>query len=290
MTLLWIFSAFLLVLLALGVGFSFHLTRRFGLTEVHTPAEYDLPYEEVTFPARDGTTLRGVWIPAPDSDRAIVILHGHGGSMDWDIQRAPHFHRAGFNVLLFDFRAHGRSDGRLATFGYLERQDVLGAVDFLKERGMRRIGLLGFSYGGIASMLSAPLCPDIHAVVSDGGPARLCSAIAGRAVQLGLPRRLGRLLGWWVVAVTSLRLGVNLFRYEPVRWVGKISPRPIFFVHGELDPYLDDFDDLVAAAGEPKEVWRLPGVGHTKASEVYPEEFYRRVVGFFQRNLLQEIT
>ncbi len=288
MILLWISFGFLLLLLALGLGFSFYLTRRFGLTEVHTPAEYGLPYEEVTFPARDGTTLHGVWIPVPHSDRAVFILHGHGGSMDWDIHRAPHFYRAGFNVLLFDFRAHGRSDGHLATFGYLERQDVLGAVDFLKERGVRQIGLLGFSYGGIASMLSAPLCLDIRAVVSDGGPARLRSAIAGRAAELGLPHWLGRSLGWWVVAVTSVRLGINLFRYEPVRWIGKISPRPILLVHGELDPYLFDFDELVAAAGEPKEVWRLAGVGHTKASEVYPEEFYRHVVGFFQRNLPQD--
>ena len=64
-----------------------------------------------------------------------------------------------------------------------------------------------------------------------------------------------------------------------------IAPRPIFFIHGEQDLFLPDFDELVASAGEPKEVWRLPGVEHTKASEIYPEEFYRRVIGFFERNL-----
>jgi fermentation-respiration switch protein FrsA (DUF1100 family) len=270
---------------AVGMGLSFYLTHRFTLTKVDSPAKYGLESEGVTFKASDGLTLHGFWIPAPGSDRAVIILHGHGGSMDYDIQRAPAFHAAGFNVLLFDFRAHGRSGGRLATFGYLERHDVLGAVEFLKGRGMHRIGLLGFSYGGMASMLAAPICPDVNAVVTDGGPARVRTAIIGRCVEVGLPRWLARPLAWLAVAATSLRLGVNLFPYEPIRWVGKIAPRPILFIHGELDRYLPDFDELYAAAGEPKEAWRLPEVDHAKASEVYPEEFYRRVIGFFNRNL-----
>ncbi|MEW6092623.1 MAG: alpha/beta fold hydrolase [Chloroflexota bacterium] len=283
--LLWLLLAILGLILATGLGFSFFMTRRSWLGEIHNPSEYGLDFEEVAFKASDGLDLRGVWIPAAESNRAVVILHGHGNSMDLDVHRAPFFHQAGFNLLLFDFRAHGRSAGRLATFGYLERQDVVGAVEFLKSLGVKRIGLLGFSYGGMASMLAGPLCPDIHAVVSDGGPARVRTAIAGRVVEAHLPHWLGKFLGWLTIAMTSLRFGVNLFRYEPIRWVGKIAPRPVFFVHGEKDKYLHDFDELYAAAGEPKEAWRLPGVEHTKASEVYPEEFYRRVIGFFDQNL-----
>lgn len=282
---LWIIGILIFLFLFLGMGLSFYMTRRFQLTEVHTPEEYGLAYEPVTFPAADGVRLEGVWIPAPGSDRVVIILHGHGGSMDLDIQRAPHFHQAGFNVLLIDFRAHGRSAGRLATFGYLERQDVLGAVAYLISRGMQRIGLLGFSYGGMASMLATPLCKEIKAVVSDGGPARMRSAITGRVVELNLPFALGSFLGWLAVAFTSLRLGVDLFKYEPIRWVGRIAPRPILFIHGEQDRYLYDFDDLFAAAGSPKDAWRLPGVEHTKASEAKPKEYYQRVIDFFDRTL-----
>ncbi len=281
---LWLLVPFGL-LLAVGLGLSLYMTHRFTLTKVDSPAAYGLEFEEVTFRASDGLPLCGCWIPAGGSERAIVILHGHGGSMDWDIHRAPAFHAAGFNVLLFDFRAHGRSKGRLATFGYLERRDVQGAVVFLKERGMKRIGLLGFSYGGMASILAAPICPEVNAVVTDGGPARMQTAIIARCVEVGLPRWLAGALAWLAIVVTSIRLGADLFRYEPVRWVGKIAPRPILFIHGELDHYLPDFDDLYDTAGEPKEMWRLPEVGHTKASEVYPEEFYKRVIGFFSRNL-----
>lgn len=273
------------LVLSVGLVLSFYMTHRFGLVEVHSPAEYGLAFEEVTFDATDALTLHGWWIPATGSDRAVVIMHGHGGSMDWDVHRAPALHAAGFNVLLFDFRAHGRSEGGVITFGYLERRDVLGAVRFLYSRSMRRIGLLGFSFGGIAAMLTAPVCPDIAAVVSDGGPARMRTAMTARGVELGAPRWLSAFLAWLTVAMTSLRMRANLFHYEPVRWVGRISPCPILFVHAGQDQYLPDFDDLYAAARSPKEVWRVPEAGHTEVSEVLPEEFQRRVIAFFDQNL-----
>jgi len=67
--------------------------------------------------------------------------------------------------------------------------------------------------------------------------------------------------------------------------VGRIAPRPILFIHGELDQYLPDFDDLVAAAGPTAEVWRVPNAGHTKVSEVLHDEYPRRVIAFFERHL-----
>jgi len=274
------------LVLVVGLALSFYLTHRSRRGLVHTPQEYDLRAETVTVATPDGLRLNAVWVPAGGSRRAVAVLHGRGGSLDNDLHRAPFLHAAGFNVLLIDFRAHGRSPGRVATFGYLERRDVQGAVGFLKARGMQAIGLLGFSYGGMAALLAAPLCPEVKAVISDSGPARLRSAVAGQAVELGLPRWLGSALGTLGVALTSVRLGVNLFRYEPVRWVGRIAPRPVFLIHGELDPYLPDFAELVAAAGEPKQVWSVPGVGHTKVSEACPDEFHRRVLEFFERYLI----
>jgi len=281
---IWLLLAVCL-LLVVGVALSFYMTRRLPQTISRNPTEFNLSFKEVEFAASDGLLLRGWWIPAPGSYRAVTIMHGHGGSMDCDIHRAPELLTAGFSVFLFDFRAHGRSQGRLATFGYLEQQDVQGAVTFLKSQGVKSIGLLGFSYGGMAAMLAAPHCPEVKAVISDGGPARLRTAIIGRFIEAHLSSILGTFAAWLIIGAASLRLGVNLFCYEPIRWVGKIAPKPILFIHGELDQYLSDFNQLYAAANEPKEVWRLDGVHHTKASEVYSEEFSRRVIKFFDENL-----
>jgi pimeloyl-ACP methyl ester carboxylesterase len=282
---LWLLLILIVLIMATGLALSFYFTHRSQLGEVHPPDEYGLEYETVEFSTSDKLTLRGVWIPATGSDKAVVILHGHGTSYDFDVYRAPYLHEAGFNVLLFDFRAHGRSDGKRMTFGYEERGDVLGAIEFLHRRGMQHIGLLGFSYGGIVAMIFAADYPSVEAVISDGGPARMRTAIAARGVEMGFPLWLTRPLAWLIIGMTSIRLGVNLFQYEPIRWVGKISPRPILFIHGDHDQYLPDFDDLYAVARQPKELWRLPDAGHTTASQLYPEEHARRVIEFFKQYL-----
>ncbi len=285
LVILWLVIGLVLLALLPGLILSFYFTRRSNLGETHTPDEYGLDYEPVEFTARDGITLRGVWIPVEGSDRAVIYLHGHDSSHDFDIYKAVDLHAMGLNVLLFDFRAHGRSDGGMKTFGYKERWDVLAAIALLQARGMRHIGLHGTSYGGMTAMLSAPICPDVQAVVSDGGPTRLMTGAGAWADERGLPVWFTRGMAWLFFSVTSLRLGANIFKYEPVRWVAKISPRPILFIHGDHDLFCADFDDLYAAAKEPKELWRLPDAGHTTACQLYPEEYTRRVTAFFSRYL-----
>ena len=134
-------------------------------------------------------------------------------------------------------------------------------------------------------MLTAPVCPDIQAVISDDGPARIRTALTVYGLQKGHPRWLSASLAWLALAGASLRLGANLFRYEPVRWVGKIAPRPILFIHGDQDPNLPDFDELYAAANLPKEAWRVPEAGHVEAGQLYPGEHERRIIDFFTRYL-----
>jgi len=272
------------LLLIAAVGMSFFFTRRHHLVETRCPAELRLAFENVTFRTDDGLLLRGWWVPAPGSDRAILQLHGYAGSMDPDIQYLPAWHAAGLNVLLFDFRAHGRSEGRVTTFGYLERYDVQGAIRFLQqEKGMRRIALVGFSLGAMVSILSAPLCPGVDAVVADGSPARIRSALTVWGQEHHLPAWLAPLPAWLAIAGASLRLRANLFRYEPVRWAGKVTC-PLLIIHGELDQYCPDFEELLAAA-RPTELWRVAGVGHVQASQVYPDAYRERVVAFLRRHL-----
>jgi fermentation-respiration switch protein FrsA (DUF1100 family) len=166
----------------------------------------------------------------------------------------------------------------MKTNGYSRAIEYLQAAD-------ETIGLLGFPMAASFQCFYAPTCPDVEAVITDGGPARIRTAIAARGVELGLPLWLMKPVAWLIISLTSLRLGANLFHYEPIRWVGKISPHPIFFIHGDKDQYLPDFDELYAAAKEPKELWRLPEAGHCTASQLYPEEHEHRVIEFFNHTL-----
>ena len=72
--------------------------------------------------------------------------------------------------------------------------------------------------------------------------------------------------------------------------MGHIAPRPILFIHGDHDPYVTiaDVEALYAAAGEPKELWRVPEAGHREADKSRPAEYRERVIDFFERYLVAE--
>ncbi len=259
-----------------------------------SPADHGLVFEAVSFTTSDGLTLRGWLIPAPDSTRAVIICSGHNGSMDADVIAAAWLHAAGFCVLMFDWRGHGRSEGSHASMGALERLDLLAAVAFARSRGATRIGVLGLSMGGAVALSTTAGCPDIHAVCSDGGFARVTSAVSNGLRERGLPDPLPALFGPLIVLTAGLRLGIDLRQADPIRWVDGIAPRPALFIHGERDPFapIAEIGAMFARVqrshsetGAGSELWRVPEAGHRDIHLLRAEEYHRRVVGFFNRAL-----
>jgi fermentation-respiration switch protein FrsA (DUF1100 family) len=285
------------VLFAVG-GFGWlaagRLTARRAPDPPDSPAAHGLPFETIQFPARDGLRLGG-WYVTRGGPRSVVILcPGHNGSMDADLKHAPWLYEAGFDLLLFDWRAHGVSEGQRVTMGVHERLDLLGALDFLRGRGVTHVGLLGFSMGGAVALRVAADDDTglVKAVVSDGGFAHLRSAIAGFFVaDLGLPPGVGRLLGRFAVWAAGLRVGVPLSEADPLPHVARVAPRPILFIHGAHDPFapLADQDALFDAARQPKTLWRVSDAGHRNADTLHPAEYQQRVVGFFKQHLIQSV-
>jgi len=293
MTILWLILGAVAVLLAalaaLAWAGSSRLMARRTPDPQASPADYGLTYEDVSFQSRDGLTLRGWFIPASPARATVVFCHGHAGSMDPDVVYAPWFHEAGFNVLMFDFRAHGRSEGDRVSLGYFERQDLLGAIDYLHGRGITEVGVLGFSMGGAVGLLAASQCKAIRAVISDGGFARLESTIVGWWLERGLPRRLALPLARLIVAAAGWRLGVRLSDADPIRWVAHIAPRAILFIHGNGDPFVSvaDVEALYTTSGEPKELWRVAEAGHRRVDRLCPDEYRKRIIGFFEHHLAE---
>lgn len=247
-----------------------------------SPRDLDLPCEEVCFPARDGVRLRGWWIPA-DEPRAIAILcHGYLMNRCEPLPIARHLHPHGFHCLVFDFRASGKSEGRLCTIGDMERLDVLGAVDFaLGKAPNLPVVVYGASMGAVAAILAAADDERIWAVVADSGYARLSDAI--RDWWRG---SLGAGVAW--LLKPSLWIGMLITRRSPYRvapeeQIGKIAPRPVLIIHGTHDPLITPrhAERLYRAAGEPRTLWWADGSGHTQARFDNPDAFYPLVVNFF---------
>jgi fermentation-respiration switch protein FrsA (DUF1100 family) len=252
-----------------------------------SPADFDLAFEDVEFRSGDGTLLRGWYIPAQNSNRTVIICPGANGSMDADTAFLPWFHTLDLNVLIFDWRAHGRSEGQIATLGYDERYDLIAAVEYAKSRGALKIGVLGCSLGGSVALTTAAICPDIHAVAADSAFVHIVTAVAAGLGERGLPDGLSYSIARLVLITAGLRLGKNLFQTDLVRWIDRVAPRPLLLIYGERDSFAPrvEVDLLYRRAGEPKDIWRVPDAAHREIQTRQPDEYRQRLTRFFEDNL-----
>lgn len=252
------------------------------------PGQFGLDFEPIAFTTEDGIDLIGWWIPAAGSKRTIICLHGYAGSCDPDLEYATALHDAGFNLLYFDFRAHGRSRGTLTSIGALEVQDCLAAIRYAEAKGSRSVGLLGFSMGGRVALLTAAQHPGlVKTLISDGGPARLTTAIAADLHEKHIPCPLNTGLAYIIVLGMSILTNRNLFSREPYYQASKLAPLPVLFIHGGKDPHtrLNELDQMVRQAGENAECWVVPQAGHRNLEDFVGHEYIERVIAFFERKL-----
>jgi pimeloyl-ACP methyl ester carboxylesterase len=153
---------------------------------------------EVSFNTKDGFRISGLAFLRSRPLANLIVCHGYRGCKESMHRFADHF--SDFNVLLFDFRAHGQSSGDFTSIGYFESNDVLAAADFFKAFSLKHISdskisnlpmvLLGLSMGGAAILKAVDKDPSIcNAVIVDSSYADLYSEIV-HAVKLkaGLPR------------------------------------------------------------------------------------------------------
>ena len=146
------------------------------------PDEYGMAYEDVFFPAMDGITLEGWFIPAEGSQKLLVVNHpmtcnrygfpGHlapwntmfGGFEVNFLPELKALHEAGYNILTYDLRNHGRSSSDPAGtsgLGLVEARDVVGSVRYAKQRwpGMT-VGLWSRCMGGNSTIIAMDLYPE----------------------------------------------------------------------------------------------------------------------------------
>jgi len=81
----------------------------------------DLGAQSVQFPSQSGSTIHGWFISGKTGYGAIVLMHGVRANRLSMLDRARFLSRAGYSILLFDFQAHGESDGRQITMGTVLR-------------------------------------------------------------------------------------------------------------------------------------------------------------------------
>jgi hypothetical protein len=255
-----------------------HVARGFVPT-----ADLGAAHEDVSFTTSDGLELRGWYIPSKNR-AAVIVFPGRKGPQRQTRMLARH----GYGVLLFDRRGEGESEGDPNALGWAGARDLDAAVAFLRRRpdvDTDRIGGIGLSVGGEMMIEAAAASDGLKAIVSEGAGMR--SLREALAIP-GTRKQLEATIAHVVVTPGMALLSNDAPPASLEDLVGRIAPRPVFLIYavpgqgGEAE-LTEVFYD---AARPPKALWRVPGSGHTGGIEAHPEEYERRVVGFFDGALL----
>jgi fermentation-respiration switch protein FrsA (DUF1100 family) len=245
-----------------------------------------LPARDVRFTAADGAHLVG-WLAlrSPDAP-TIILVHGFKAARQNMLPWARYLYATGYNVLLYDSRGCGQSEGWHIDLGAGETTDLIGAARYLQQLPdlrVKRFGALGVSLGAGTVLLAAAREPLLAAVVADSawadeGPQldRMGSVPVGPLAVPVLP---------YEPALVNALIGADLGATRPLAVVGSIAPRAVMFIHSADDTNsttpLSGEQALYAAAGSPKSEWIAPSGGHAGALNAHPDEYQRRTLDFF---------
>jgi fermentation-respiration switch protein FrsA (DUF1100 family) len=251
-------------------------------TYAKPPSDYGFAFDAVSFKSHDGLKLAGWYVPADvPTTKGIVIFHGHGSNKDKAFMKYGAMLHDTYNLFVYDQRYCGESEGPYTTLGYLEDKDAAIAIQLLRERGNTSIGLMGESMGAAVAIDAGAQTPDVKAVWADCAFDSLYDAVEPRAKARKYP--LAPLVAQSVNKTVALRSHCPVEQADPVRWVAKLSPRPLVIVHGQKDDETtpDNGEKLFKAAQEPKQIWRTPEAHHAESWKLYPEEYRERMRTFF---------
>lgn len=261
--------------------------------------------------AADGVKLRG-WLvrPANPNGSWVLAFHGVADNRMGMLSHAELLLRAGYSVVMMDARAHGASEGPIATYGWLERNDTKTIVDALLANEQQRyisvqrsspflpgdpaeaerplhIFALGESMGAGIALQSAAVDERIEGVAAEASFATLREAsydYAGLRKSPLLGKTLFAPFSWTLVYRGESLAGFPAAGVSPEKAVADRA-FPVLLICDEDDVALPcrHSERIYAAARGPKELWRVPRAFHTAAISYQPEEFQRRVLGFFAK-------
>lgn len=245
------------------------------------------PYDEVSILSFDGLKLYGRYY-TNNSDKTVILVHGYRSSGKHDFSGALKFYYDyDFNVLLIDQRSHGKSEGKLITFGVKESFDVRDWAEFLnKKYNPKSIVLSGVSMGGatVAFAFKRGLPKNVKCVISD------CGFTSPEAIirKVGYDRFKINAKFYMPFLNAMTHIFGRFSIYETTTDALKDNKIPIVFIHGEKDNFVpvEMSREALKTAGEYGCGIFVKEADHGLSYLVETERVTKEISSFLSKNLL----
>lgn len=251
-----------------------------------------LPYEVVVYPSRSGETTVDSWyIPAlspvakTEAKQTVILSHGYGANREeswvpmYDL--AELLNELNYNVIMFDYGYASTRYNAPATWGSEEKNQLLAAVDYAKERGAEKIIVWGFSMGGGTALQAALESDAIDALMLDSlflpSPDTLYTNIEQ---YIGLPKYptttiISKLLPLWTN---------HAFSNQPAQTVLTTQyDIPLYIMHGTADNKADVYIAEQIAHNqqlERSQLWVVEGGQHELLFRKDPNLYMKKIAEF----------
>lgn len=301
-----IFLILLLVLLlilagswyAYSISFYSPLSRRIGPDAPLNGEQYDavsehifrmtsimakIPREDVFITSHDGLKLHGRYYHVQDGAPVEILFHGYRSHPYRDCSGGHALTRKmGFNSLVVDQRAHGESEGSTISFGIMERQDLLGWVQYCNDRFGSEISIIlsGLSMGAATVLMSADLNlpKNVKCIIADSPYSTPAAIIEKVCKDKHYPVALCR---------PFLYLGAFIFgRFKLNETSAKAAVSkakiPILLIHGEADHFVpcSMSHEIAKCCTSPVTVQTFPDAGHGLCYMTDPKRYEYVVYDF----------
>jgi alpha-beta hydrolase superfamily lysophospholipase len=238
----------------------------------------------VTLTASDGVELRA-WLARPKgpAQNCVALLHGINDTTGM-VRFAPMFLENGYTVLLPDSRGHGRSGGSMVTYGVLEKYDVVGWIQVLRQNGCEKIYGLGESLGAATLIQTSAITNDFRAIAAEGSFADLKSVGEHRVGKMFHSQAAGKLFTASASLYARAVYHLDLAQASPLESI-RVSTTPILLIHGLADDQTPPENSKALALANPRaQLWLVPGAFHVGAYSARPAEFRARVLNWFAQH------
>lgn len=185
----------------------------------------DFPIDTVTLKTAKGIPVN-TWFSSADSAAkgTVILFHGIGANKGMLLNEAYEFRKGGYNVMLVDFRAHGKSGGNTTTIGTRETEEVKLAWDYIVQQGEKNIFLFGSSMGAVVvagSVAKYDLKP--AGLILEMPFASLRTHLKARARGMGFSDFGEKPFGFFVTLWIGIERGFNGFKQNTALYAAKIN-------------------------------------------------------------------